>query len=267
MEKPLNYFLAHPELKMNFCITWANENWSALWDGGNNDLIFEQNLQPDDDIKFIQDAYPYMSDPRYISVKGKKLLIIYRATIWEKDRVNELISNFRAEARRLGLGELYIMLCNTREFDEEVAEWGADGLVEFPPNGVKKYSSDVIVEGYLNPNFIGYIKDTKNFFAQKKYLCKHNSKEFYRGAIPSWDNTARKAYNGATIYKGLTPQTFELWLTDIIKESHEIHSVDNDFVFVNAWNEWAEGAHLEPDMMYGYANLDAVRNALEKNRK
>ena len=267
MEKPLNYFLAHPELKMNFCITWANENWSALWDGGNNDLIFEQNLKPDDDIKFIQDAYPYMSDPRYISVKGKKLLIIYRATIWEKDRVKELISNFRAEARRLGLGELYIMLCNTREFDEEVAEWGADGLVEFPPNGVKKYSSDVIVEGYLNPNFIGYIKDTKNFFAQKKYLCKHNSKEFYRGAIPSWDNTARKAYNGATIYKGLTPQTFELWLTDIIKESHEIHSVDNDFVFVNAWNEWAEGAHLEPDMMYGYANLDAVRNALEKNRK
>ena len=58
-----------------------------------------------------------------------------------------------------------------------------------------------------------------------------------------------------------------MWLTDIIKESHEIHSVDNDFVFVNAWNEWAEGAHLEPDMMYGYANLDAVRNALEKNRK
>ena len=84
--------------------------------------------------------------------------------------------------------------------------------------------------------------------------------------MPSWDNTSRKAYNGATIYTGLSPETFEQWMKDIMLESKKIHSSENDFIFINAWNEWAEGTHLEPDLMYGYANLSAVKNALEKTR-
>lgn len=84
--------------------------------------------------------------------------------------------------------------------------------------------------------------------------------------MPSWDNTARKAYNGATIYRGLNPDTFERWMTDIIRESKYIHSKAENIVFVNAWNEWAEGTHLEPDLKYGYANLSAIKNALIKTR-
>lgn len=86
---------------------------------------------------------------------------------------------------------------------------GADALVEFPPHGINEYVQPIKIDGYLNPNFVGRIIDTRYYINKKKYLCNHNSETFYRVAIPSWDNTARKAYHGATIYKGLNPDIFE----------------------------------------------------------
>ena len=124
MEKPLNYFLNHPELDIKFCITWTNENWSALWDGSPNNLIYKQELRHEDDLLFMKDIIPYLKDPRYISIGNKKILLIYRATVWEKERVKVLISNFRKIANEEGVGELYVMLCNARGFDDNVKEWG-----------------------------------------------------------------------------------------------------------------------------------------------
>ncbi len=266
MEKPLNYFLEHKELDFKYCLTWANENWSTLWDGGNKELIYKQELKKEDDYKFIDDALPYFLDERYITINGKKLLIIYRINIWEKERVIQLLGNMRSRARERGIGELYIMLCNARGFDEEATEWGGDAIVEFPPHGIAQSIPGIRIDGYLNPKFMGYIRPINLFIKNKKYLSEHKSKKFFRGVMTSWDNTARKAYTGAEIYTGLTPKTFEQWLFDIISESKKIHSREEDFVFVNAWNEWAEGTHLEPDMKYGYANLVAVKNAIEKSR-
>lgn len=266
MEKPLDYFLSHPELDVNFCVTWANENWSALWDGGNQELIYKQELNPEDDFLFAQDLFPYLRDSRYISIKGKKLLIIYRANMWEKTRVKLLLDNIRNEVEREGIGGLYIMLCNTFDFDENVCEWGADALVEFPPHGIVRNMPPMRVNGYLNPNFNGFIRNAEQFISQKGYLSVHNSEIYFRGIMAAWDNSPRKAYTGANIYINLNPNTFEQWLIDVMKESKEIHSKDEDFVFVNAWNEWAEGTHLEPDLKYGYANLAAVKNALLKSR-
>lgn len=266
MEKPLEYFLQHPELDMKYCITWANENWTALWDGGNNDLIFEQKLRDGDAIRFINDLIPYFSDNRYIRINNKLPLIVYRPTVWDKDCVKKLFQSFRDEIRKRGMGELYIMVCNAREFDENVEEWGADALVEFPPHGIGQRISTIRVNGYLNPNFVGWIKSADEFIKRKNYLYEHKCEKYFRGAMPSWDNTPRKAYNGATIYTGLTPETFRQWMRDIMLESKKIHSREEDIVFVNAWNEWAEGAHLEPDMKYGYANLKAVKKAIEQSR-
>ena len=266
MEKPVKYFLSHPELDMNFCLTWANENWTALWDGGNHELIYEQNLQDDDDRGFIEDIIPFLSDGRYIRINGKSLLIVYRPNIWQKDRVRRLFDNFRDEMNKKGLGDLYIGLCNARGFDEDVNEWGADALIEFPPHGVGQRTPIIRVDGYMNPNFVGYIREARDYIYNKSYLSAHKSKMVFRGAMPSWDNTARKAYKGANVYKGLTPETFYIWLHDIMLESKSIHTEAENIVFVNAWNEWAEGCHLEPDMKYGYANLDAVKRAIMDSR-
>jgi lipopolysaccharide biosynthesis protein len=266
MSEPLDYLREHPELDIHYCITWANENWSSLWDGGDKEVICKQELQEDDDYKIIDDLETYFMDDRYITINEKKVFILYNPELWSKERVKKLFSNMRQRACEKGIGGLYIMICNARGFDEDVETWGADAYVEFPPHGIIQYTPSKRIDGYLNPKFSGQIRSTDDFIQKKKYLCDHKSRCFYRGAMPSWDNTSRKTNSGATVFTGLTPKSFEMWIYNILDESKRIHSAEENIVFVNAWNEWAEGAHLEPDMMYGYANLIAIKNAIEKTR-
>lgn len=263
MEKPLELFLEHKELDIPFCLNWATENWTALWDGGNKDIMLELNLNEGDDIRFMRDILPYMRDSRYIKIHGKPLLIIYRVNLFEQEKIKALIYSFRKKAQESGFPDLYILATTAFDFDEEPAEWGADALVEFPPHGFTQLMEKCRPNGYLNPYFKGEIFDVGSFVKDRKYLKNHNSKTFFRSALTSWDNTARKALSGGMIFEGFKPGTFKQWLEDIVAESIKIHSDAENIVFVNSWNEWAEGSHLEPDMKYGYAYLQMVKEALE----
>lgn len=263
MEKPLELLLEHKELDIPFCINWATENWTALWDGGNNDVMLEQKLDDKDDEKFMDDILPYMKDSRYIKIDGRPVLVVYRVNTFEQKRVKRLFSNFRNRAKSEGFFGLYIVLTNSFDFDEDVAAWGADAFVEFPIHGMWKFMDLCRPKGYLNPYFKGKIRDASSFVKNRNYMLKHKSKIYFRSALVSWDNTARKALSNGTVYIGFTPETFRQWLTDIVTESKKIHSDEEDIVFVNSWNEWAEGSHLEPDMKYGYAYLQVVKDVLE----
>lgn len=264
MEKPLELFLDHKELDMPFCLNWATENWTALWDGGNKDIMLELSLKEGDDKRFMDDIIPYMSDPRYIKIHGKPLFIIYRVNIFEQEKIKALICSFRERAQKSGFPDLYILVTTAFDFDEEPMEWGADALVEFPPHGFTQLMEKYRPEGYLNPYFKGDIFDASSFIKDRKYMKEHNGKKFFRSALTSWDNTARKAMSGGMIFEGFKPETFKQWLRDIMEESKKIHSDAENIVFVNSWNEWAEGSHLEPDMKYGYAYLQVVKETLEK---
>lgn len=266
MEKPLELLLEHKELDIPFCLNWATENWTALWDGGNREIMLEQKLEDGDDKRFMDDILPYMEDSRYIRIDGKPILVIYRINVFEKKVAKNLLKSFREIARQAGFPDLYIMVTDAFGFMEDVTEWGADALVEFPPHILTGMLERVKPSGYLNPYFIGDISDATEFINNKKYLYPHNNKNYYRSTLVSWDNTARKARSFARIITGLTPATTKQWLTDIIEESRKIHSESEHIVFVNSWNEWAEGSHLEPDMKYGYAYLQAIKEALENVR-
>lgn len=170
IEKPLENFLLHPELDIKYCITWTNESWTTSWDSGGKHLIFEQKWQSDDAVRFIDDISPYFADERYMRINNKILLIVYRLNIWDKEFVRKLFQSFRDEMQKRGMGELYIMVCNAQGFDENVEEWGADALVEFPPHGIEQLTSVNGVNGYLNPHFVGQIRSTDEFITEKKYL-------------------------------------------------------------------------------------------------
>ncbi len=269
MEKPLQLLLEHKELDIPFCLDWATENWSTLWDGGNEKVMVEQKLLEDDDQKFMEDILPYMEDTRYIKIEGRPILVIYRVNLFEKNRVRKLLYNFRKIAKQRGFPDLYIMLTNALDFNDDVEEWGADALVEYQPHAMLPLMEQFRPAGYLNPYFNGCIFDAQLFIENKKYMIEHVSRRYYRSALVSWDNTARKAVSRGNIVQGLNPDTLKKWLSDIITESKEIHSMDENIVFVNSWNEWAEGSHLEPDMKYGYGYLQAIKDVLEEldNRK
>lgn len=266
MEKPLEMLLKHKELDMPFCLNWATENWTALWDGGNREIMFEQVLEEKDTSKFMEDILPYMKDSRYIKIKGKPLLIIYRINLFEKEFIKKILHNLRKKAKERGFSDLYIMVTNAFDFEEDVQEWGADAIVEFPPHVIQRLLSDYKPSGYLNPYYNGKIYDVLSFIKERKYMLKHNTKVYFRSALTSWDNTARKATSGGAIFYGFTPNTFKKWLKDIMIESKTIHELSEDIIFVNSWNEWGEGSHLEPDIKYGYSYLQNVKEVIEELR-
>lgn len=266
MEKPCELLLEHKEIDLKFCFNWATENWTSAWDGGTKEIIFEQKLNDGDDKRFMDDILPYMKDDRYIKINGKPVLSIYRCDMFTKKRFCLLIENFRKYAKEAGFPDLYIMITN-REFTGDVAEWGAEALVEFPPAAIWPECGRYIPQGYVNPNFRGDIFDLAPFVQQKKYLKKYVSKTVFRSALVAFDNTARRATTGCQILMGANPANFKLWLKGILAESQDIHEKEENIVFINSWNEWAEGSHLEPDMKYGYAFLQAMKEALEETRE
>ena len=265
MEKPIQLYLDNSELDFPFCFNWATENWTALWDGGNNELIFDQTLHKGDDQKFIEDILPYFKDERYIKIDGKPLLMIYNPRIFGQEQFKKLIASFRYQIKKAGFPDLYIILTNHGEFDENVYDWNADALSEFAPTGVavKSYQP----QGYVNPYYRGRLHYISDFLNANKHLKQYRSQTVFRCAMPHWDNSPRKAFGkGCGIFQG-TPEVFKRWMKDIIYEAKRKYNADKRFIFINSWNEWAESCHLEPDLRYGYAYLQMVKDAIEETRK
>jgi glycosyltransferase involved in cell wall biosynthesis len=266
LETPVDNFLEDLSLDHPFCICWANENWSRRWDGLDQELLMVQNYSDDDDIAFIEHMSKYLRDPRYIHVDEKPLLIIYRPNLFPE--IQKTAERWREWCRSHGIGEIHLAYVQSFE-KADPKDYGFDAAIEFPPNNsVPPDITDNVP--LLNEKFTGKIYDWR-VFLKRSQIFDAPSYRLYPGVCPSWDNTARKKERG-TVFANSSPKLFERWLTNTFKNTaNHVEKFDQRLVFVNAWNEWAEGAHLEPDQHYGYAWLDAVRqahiNSSEKNKK
>ncbi|EXJ16680.1 hypothetical protein D779_3994 [Imhoffiella purpurea] len=256
LHRPLDEVVASGEPDFPFCVCWANENWSRRWDGRERDLLMEQHYSPEDDVAFIRALFPVLSDPRYIRIGGRPLLLVYRASLLPDTRATT--DRWREECVRAGLPEPYLACVNSFR-ESEGSPAGFEAAVEFPPHG---HSVETAAPGgMLNPNFSGRFYDyaaTARAFAKLRYP----DHKVFRGVMPSWDNTARRQ-DGGDIFLGTSPEIYEAWLTRAIAETRDLKFGDERLVFVNAWNEWAEGNHLEPDSRFGSAYLEATRRALD----
>lgn len=266
MEKPVEMYLQHPELDLPFCFNWANERWTSAWDGENQNVIFEQRLDEADDQRFIADLMPYFKDRRYIKVDGRPLLSIYYCTTFDQDRFVSFLDHCRQAAKKEGFPDLYVMLTTGNDFNSDPREWGADALVEYPTL-VMGAADRSEISGYLNPAFQGSILDYPSLAENGRFMRQLHSREYYRSAMVGFDNSARKAkMKNCLIMDRANPDSYKVWMKRVIEESKQIHSQDKNMVFVLAWNEWAEAAHLEPDMKFGYGFLQATREAVEETR-
>ena len=270
MEKPIEMFLADKSLDMPFFMFWANEPWTKLWgDGGQNEILFEHEINDGDDVKFMNDILPYMKDKRYIKIDNKPLLVIYNPERYELKKLTNFIVGIRQIAKENGFSDLYIMMPRKAQIPKEkmqstLDKYKLDAIIEFLPHNISYQEYKPKFEKVANKKFLGEIYDVEDYVKNKKYIYKTDCKVF-KGLYPNWDNTARKCYTGSWIFQS-TPKLYKAWLKDIINWTKENNSKAEQFIFINAWNEWAEGAHLEPDQKYGYAYLQETKDALEETK-
>ncbi len=268
MEKPLKMLLDNPEIDIPFCFNWATENWTQKWDGGKSGVIYQHRFQPEDPVNFMKDILPFFNDKRYIRINGRPVLIIYTLEVFDPDYARNMIETFRKTARENGFPDLYILLSTFQPYREETIEdFNLDGAVEFPPSGMNLDCKTILPAGYINPDFYGTVFDLKEYVNKRKYIHEYGTKNVFRSALVSFDNTARKSKWDGVVFHGASPDVYGKWLQDILEINRkEKREEDNNIVFVNAWNEWAEGCHLEPDMFYGYGYLEATRDAIYRAR-
>jgi GT2 family glycosyltransferase len=258
LEKPLDNMLADPALDFPFCVCWANENWSRRWDGLDQDLLMVQNYSDEDDIGFISNIAKYLRDPRYITIDNKPLLLVYRPNLFPDMKATT--KRWRDWCRANGIGEIYLAYPQSFECVNP-AEYDFDAAIEFPPNNSNPPAITPFVEPIVE-DFKATVYDWRAF-VERSNAYTDPGYNLFRSATPSWDNTARKKNKG-TVFHNSCPKLFQKYLENAFNETiYCQENPDGRLVFINAWNEWAEGAHLEPDERYGYAWLQAVRDAHE----
>ena len=256
LERPLNDMLADPGSDMPFCICWANENWSRTWDAAEHQVLLAQEHRPDDDMRFIADLAPILRDPRYIHHDGAPLLIVYRPQRLPDARMSASI--WRDYCRSIGIPSLH--LCAAMTYDNwDFAQFGFDSGVEFPPHNLGRPPLPNRAIDFYRP-FHGRVFDYREI--AQLYLARTYSPErrIFRTVFPSWDNTARRGDSGLVVLNG-TPENYEHWLSEALRKTKEEFAGQAPPVFINAWNEWAEGCHLEPDQRYGRRFLAATLRA------
>ncbi len=258
MDGPVNMLLENEDIELPFCIMWANENWSRRWDGLDQDILIAQDYHDEDDEIFIEDLARHFSDSRYIRIDGKPLFFIYRPSIVPKAKAkfakwrNILKTKYNIE----------IIFYMVQAFgDHDPRPYGLDGAIEFPPHKVAADLPSVAQsQGLLDPNFTGHYPSYDAMVERSLEDCNFDY-DVIKAVTPMWDNEARKPGRGMG-FVGATPQKYEQWLSSVISfaKKNPIQET-HKFVAINAWNEWAEGAHLEPDQYWGSAYLNATHRA------
>ncbi|NVN41677.1 glycoside hydrolase family 99-like domain-containing protein, partial [Ameyamaea chiangmaiensis] len=258
LEKPLDALMATPDIAAPFCLMWANENWTRTWDGSDKEILIAQNYDEPGDLDALCACLAaYMADPRYIRVAGRPLLMIYRPGAIPEARA--YLARLRAGlAAALGVAPVLVM---AQAFgDDDPAPFGLDAAVEFPPHGIASRVPQINANlELLDPEFDGQAYDYRDV-VDYALATPHPAFPLIRTASPSWDNDARREGRGLVLH-GSTPALYEKWLGGLIEQARETPFLGEAIVCVNAWNEWAEGAYLEPDQHFGSAYLNATARA------
>lgn len=259
MEDPLQQWLQDDSIELPFCLCWANENWARRWDGRDDDILIGQQHSAEDDLAFIAHIAPYLRDRRALKVDGRPMLLVYRPN---------LLPDARATAQRWrrwcidnGVGEIHLAYVQGFERPDP-RDIGFDAAVEFPPNmsNPRSLSAD---QWLINPDFRGDVRDWREL-ASETSARPLPAYPLYPGVNPGWDNEARRSGKGR-VYLHASPRGYRDWLRATVHQRLASVPPAQRMVFINAWNEWAEGAVLEPDARLGHAWLQATRQALTQS--
>lgn len=263
LERPFNDVLKSGAPDFPFCLCWANENWTRRWDGAEHQILMAQQHSPEDDLAFIRDIIPAFKDPRYIRVNGKPLLVVYRVSLLPDPL--STVQVWQNELKKHGLDGAYLVAAQSFSIKSPLP-YGFDAAVEFPPHNARGTWINNQLE-ITNPNYTGNVFDYARVAANHilQDLPEETDYPLFHTVMPSWDNAARRQNTCHTFYNS-SPEHYHIWLREVIRHTRNHHPANEQIVFINAWNEWAEGCHLEPDQKYGHAFLQATEKAMNESQ-
>ena len=258
LEKPLNRHRDDKSIDFPFCVCWANENWTRQWDGNKNEVLMPQSYKEGWAEKFANDLLPYIKDERYIRVNGAPYVLIYNLA--DIPSPAEAINTWRRVAAENGIERLHISAVRrsleSNEF--ELSGYTLDSLTDFPPHLIGNVDVDLNDAEKYRLNH-GQIKDYRKAVAfhmgQGKLLY-----TYFRTVMLQWDNTARRGKN-AYIFEKFSYDEYLKWLYLAKWYALRQNRDGENLVFINAWNEWAEGTYLEPSASDGRAALETTQKA------
>lgn len=255
LERPVEAWRTDGTL-LPYCLSWANESWTRRWDGKTRDVLMPQGYAPGYADDLFDDLLPHFQAPHYLRQGGEPILVVHRADIIPDPRA--FAETFRRRAKQAGLPGVHLVAAETTHGVDPLA-LGFDAAVEFPPVGANTLRTSALtpIRGVAR-DFSGRLMSYERL---AQYFAARAEPDFvrYRSVVPGWDNTARRQ-SKATVYVGATPEKFSCWV-DQARAKESTARGDHGLMFVNAWNEWAEGAYLEPDVEHGYGYLEALRGA------
>lgn len=268
LQTPLSILLANSDINMPFCLSWANEPWTRAWDGGDKEVLMAQEYGDEADWKtHFEYLLTAFRDPRYILVDGKPMFIIYRAA--NISCLAPMLAYWRVLAVEQGLPGIHFVMMNT-VFKDPYTSKGFDAELDFEPmytighhlQGIPRYLRSLAIRGrrFLNHCVLSQKQPEDQISYRtiwKRILARPLRQGCYAGAFVDWDNTPRKAERGLVMH-GVSPEEFAKFF---LQQYQRCCQKNIPFLFINAWNEWAEGTYLEPDSQHGYGYLDVIKRA------
>lgn len=266
LHQPIDLVLKHKEINFPFCLFWANETWSRRWLGEEKEILIEQKYSFDDDRNHIKWLIEAFKDPRYIKVGDRPVFIFYRPT--HMPDVTKTLSIFKEECVKEGVACPYFIASNSHAGSIDLHKLGFDGILDFQPQlGRLPYAFDDSkslkkIKNNLSVNVLSRTLKVYDYERAKQLMCNKKEYKSFPCAFVGWDNTARRGKNGIILRNG-SPEIFARYLEMDIEYLQKMnYSPDENFLFINAWNEWAEGNHLEPDRKHGKSYLEAFKKVI-----
>lgn len=269
LNKPIENMLESQEINLPFCISWANENWTRTWDGLEKHVLMPQDHTEEHDAQFIDDVLPILKDKRYITIEEKPVLVIYRTSLFPD--IAKTAALWRKKAKAAGLKDLYLVRVEGLEESVDPNSIGFDAAIEFAPDwrmATMPLGDNVDIRKHYNKQILN-LATTKpvvrdyDLTMNRMVTRDDPGYKLFRGVFPAWDNTARKG-KGGTVFVSSGPEKFKYFLTRQIENTINNEKINSEekLIFINAWNEWGEGCHLEPDQKYGYKYLEAIKDTI-----
>lgn len=258
LDTPLKLLLANPQIDMPFCLNWANEDWTRRWEGQAHKVLIAQKHSPEDDIAFAKSIEPALRDPRYIRVDGRPLLMLYHPSLLPDAKAT--VDRWRSYFLSVGVGDPFVIMPQAFGASDPRA-FGMDAAAGFPP-----HASGFDIMGparHVKPLGAGFTGLVGDYEEMAKVALANRPGEFrlFPGVCPGWDNEPRRTNNGVSFINA-NPRNYGDWLAGACEFALQAERPDERIVFINAWNEWAEGAYLEPDRHYGHAFLAETARVL-----